>query len=177
MLKEFNYHIISSCFVFMPFFLSFLLSLSKHPKILAADFSTPFKWEFYVGKKVTIADSHDYDGKQGIVQTVKPQYIEVELTGGEGLVSVAWKEVQKCYSVGNFVQVSHGPCQGHLGWVVDVYNDEINCIKELPQKLEHEGPEFASQLGVSSISSVKLRIYILTYILNSNSLFTLIVSG
>ena len=78
-------------------------------------------------EKVTIiADLHDHDGKQGIVQMVKLQHIEVELTGGEGLVSVAWKKVQKCYSIGDFVQVSHGPYQG-LGWVVDVCNDEINC--------------------------------------------------
>ena len=148
----------------MPFFLSSLLSLSKHPKILAADFPTPFKWEFYAGKKVTIiADSHDHDGKQGIVQTVELQHLEVELAGGEGLISVAWKEVWKHYSVGDFVQVSHGPCQGHLGWVVDVCNNEINCTEELPRKLGCEGVEFFPWLDVSIISSVKLRIYILTF--------------
>jgi ribosomal protein L24 len=137
LLKDFDCRAVSSQFVFMPFFLSSLLRLSDHPKIVEAIFPPPTGWEFFEGEDVDIVESPDllaekgHVKKKGTVKVVEAQRLEVELTNGEGSVCIPWDAARKRHKIGDFVQVSHGPHQGRFGWVLSASDHEISCAQEL----------------------------------------------
>ena len=154
LLKDFDWRAVSSNFVFMPYFLSSLLRLSDHPKILEAIFPAPTGWEFFEGEDIDIVKSPDllaeyrHEEKKATIKVVGAQRLEVELVNGEGSVCIPWDAARKRHKIGDFVQVSHGPHQGRFGWVLSTSDQEISCAVELVSPPGIENSEIAPLVEV-----------------------------
>jgi len=82
----------------------FLFQQSNHPAILSARFPCPLEWIFNKGDQVLICSSR----KLGVVTSIGAEMVKVDLTSGEGLISVTWTELCKHVIVGDFVEVLSG---------------------------------------------------------------------
>jgi len=63
------------------------------------------EWSFDEGNQVLISSS----SKLGVIESVRTETAEVDLAGGEGIISVTWTDLHKHIVVGDFVKVVSRP--------------------------------------------------------------------
>lgn len=124
-LKSFDLHSISSSLVFIPTNLFSLLQQSHHPCLRASKFPRPLEWIFEQGEQVAIISS----GKHGIIKAVGVDAAEVELSTGEGVVSISWLDLYKHFTPGDFVEVTSGLLLGQMGWVDGVKDATVSVVQ------------------------------------------------
>jgi len=95
----------------------------------------PHEWEFYKQEFVTCLGT-PFEERVGLVRVVGRDLLTVSFLMGD-VIDVPWANAQKIHVQGNFVRVSHGPHQGHSGWVVSgVDGYKLCCAKEVLQPPE-----------------------------------------
>lgn len=122
-LKKFDAHSVSHA-TSMP---SHLFSLFKEcglQLLETLDFPRPQEWVFERGERVTIRSSR----KVGFVCSSTSTHLEVDLISGEGRFAFPWREIQKLFTVGDFVRIMAGPLHGQTGWVARCDDDTIHII-------------------------------------------------
>ena len=134
LIKKLDFLLISLTSVFMPTSMFFLFQQSNHPAILSARFPCPLEWIFNKGDWVLICSS----SKLGVVASVRAEMVEVDLTSGEGLISITWTELHKHVIVGDFVEVLSRPLQNLTGWVEAVDGETVNVIQHIGSEMLEE---------------------------------------
>jgi len=130
LLKDFDYHSISSHDVFIHYSLSPLFCASGHLAVTEATFPPLLEWGFCEDEQVNIIATM-HAGKTGTTKNINGHLLEVNLANGEGLISLSWNDVWKKHTNSSFIQVSHGLNQGQSGLVVRIEDDWLCCIEKL----------------------------------------------
>jgi transcription elongation factor len=146
-LKPFDVHSVSRTAVYMPTHLFSLFQQSRHPLLLSSSFPQPVEWIFEDLEQVVILSTD----KRGVVATTQPDFAEVNLATGEGIVNVPWLDIRKYIIEGDFVEVTSGSLQGQTGWVECVENETVSIIEDLTTE-KRENPVILSNAKVSSTS-------------------------
>jgi len=130
LLKNFDYHSISSDDIFIHYSLSFLFRASGHLAMTEASFPPLLEWGFHEDEQVNmVATMHT--GKTRTVKNVNGHLLEVNLANREGLISLSWNDMWKKHTNSSFIQVSHVPNQRQSGWIVGIKDDWLCCIQKL----------------------------------------------
>ena len=132
--KDFDYHTISSHFIFIPTSLASAFHESGHPTVKNATLPPPNEWEFYEGELVTCPGT-SYEEKVGMIEVVGRDVLTVSFTTGD-IIDIPWANARKLHLIGDFVRISHGRHQGRSGWVVDIDGYELCCAEEVLQSPE-----------------------------------------
>jgi hypothetical protein len=133
--KDFDYHTISSHFIFLPASLASAFYESGHPTMKNATFPPPRnEWEFYEEECVTcVGTSHEEE--VGTIRVVGRDFLTVSFATGD-TIDIPWANARKIHLIGDFVRISGGHHQGHSGWVVDHDGLELCCAEEVLQSPE-----------------------------------------
>jgi hypothetical protein len=140
--KKLDFHSISLTSVFMPTSLFFLFQQSRHPTILAARFPRPLEWIFNKGERVLISSSN----KLGVIKSVVAETAEIDLVGGEGIISVPWNKLRKHIVVGDFVEVLSGPLRESTGWVEGVEGETVHVIQHTSSEMLEENQRYHTKV-------------------------------
>lgn len=136
LVKLYDMHSITTVAVSMPSKTLSRFRFSDHPLILASIIPKPLEWIFEEGEKVSIASS----GKLGTIHIVVADGVEVELDSGEGIVKVSWLDVDKFFTVGDYVEVLSGEHKGKTGWIETrehLYKSKIILVSILEDEPSH----------------------------------------
>ncbi len=76
--------------------------------------------------------------------------MEVELTTGEGAVSVSWLAIQKVVSLGDFIEVTGGVFCGRMGWIKAIDGEVVGIVRDL----DGQKPITLDNIRVSQILNV-----------------------
>lgn len=140
--KKLDFHSISLTSIFMPTSSFFLFQQSRHPTILAARFPRPLEWIFDEGERVLISSSN----KLGVIKSVAAETAEIDLVGGEGIISVPWNELRKHIVVGDFVEVLSGPLRESTGWVEGVEGETVHVIQHISSEMLEENQRYHTKV-------------------------------
>jgi ribosomal protein L24 len=128
LVKDFDSYSVSSLPVYISSDLHFLFINSKHPIILKAKFPPPVEWSFSTGEHVNIIEG-PHKGKLGHINLVLPEYLDVEISTGEGLVRLPWHNIYKHFAIGDFVKVVGGMHEGKTGWVQGITDCTVSIVQ------------------------------------------------
>jgi len=111
--KDFDYHTISSCIIFLLTSLESAFYESGHPNLKNVTFPPPHEWEFYKEELVTcLGTSHQEE--VGMIWVVGRDFLTVSFITGD-TINIPWANTWKLHLEGNFVYILNGHHQGCLG--------------------------------------------------------------
>ena len=155
--KTYDLRSVSTSVPCMPISFFSLFLESCHPKLLASKsaFPRPSEWEFHEGDEVYICSSE----KRGVITALSLDSVEVELTTGEGAVSVSWLAIRKVVSPGDFVEVTGGVFRGWTGWIKAIDGEVVGIVRDL----DSQKPITLDNIEVSQILNVTAVPFVLIF--------------
>jgi transcription antitermination factor NusG len=139
-LKTYNFNAISMVVHHMPLALFCLFRESRHPKVIASECAIPrpLEWEFTQGDEVDVFPSISTwppSSKHGIITSLLPDSVEVDLSTKEGIVCASWMDIRKAIHPGDYVEITGGQYRGRTGWFQEIRNvlliDEVASVIEV----------------------------------------------
>jgi len=107
------------------------------------------EWIFDEGDQVLISSSN----KLGIIKRVAAETTEVDLAGGEGIISVPWNELHKHIIVGDFVEVLSRPLQELMGWVGGIEGETVHDIQYISLEMLEENQHYHIKVDYMLVSA------------------------
>ena len=138
--KPYTFNSISTPVLHMPLLLFRLFRESCHPKVIASESAIPrpLEWEFTQGDEVDVFPSiwtHPLTSKHGIITSLLPDSVEVDLSTHEGIVCVSWMDIRKVIHPGDYVEITGGVYRGRTGWFHEIRHllqrEEVASVVEL----------------------------------------------
>jgi len=156
-----DYHTISSHVIFLLTSLASAFHQSGHPNLKNVTFPSPHEWKFYEEELATCLGT-SRQGEVGTVQVVGRDFLTVSFVTGD-TINILWANAQKLHLKGDFVYISNGRHQGHLGWVTGMDGYKLCCAKEVLQS-----PEFKTFIVEVRFQQFEGFIYIQAIIASSH---------